>query len=277
VQVTQLAAYAVKSLGGLSLDQALITPQGLADDRRWAVVDPHGRTVTARECHALLGITAQAHAHGVRLRTRAGEERDVPTPPADAPTVEVALSRVARLTLGESAASDWLSSRVGREVRLVHLSDPEAREIGAGHGGRPGETMNLADAGPVLLVSEASVSRLRDWVLEESGEEWVDQDEAVARFRGNVVIDGDVPFAEDGWRRVRIGDVTYRRGELCDRCVMTTIALGTLETTHEPIRTLARHRKWDGQTWFGVRLVPELEPGATGHVRIGDEVAPEGG
>jgi uncharacterized protein len=135
--------------------------------------------------------------------------------------------------------------------------------------------MNLSDAGPILLVSDASVARLRDWVLEESGEEWVDHQQAVARFRGNVVVDGDVPFDEDRWHSVRIGHLTYRASELCDRCVMTTIDLDSLETTKEPVRTLARHRRWDGQTWFGVRLVPELGPGGTGLVRVGDDVVPE--
>jgi uncharacterized protein YcbX len=36
----------------------------------------------------------------------------------------------------------------------------------------------------------------------------------------------------------------------------------------EPLRTLARHRTWDGKTWFGVRLVPR-EPG---RIRVGDPV-----
>lgn len=275
MQVTQLATYAVKSLGGVLVDEAEVTPQGLVHDRRWAVVDPQGRLVTARECHALLGVTARPHVDGVRLATRDGDEHDLPTPPPDAATVEVGLSRVERLTLGDAGASAWLSAQVGREVRLVHLADLSAREIGAGHGGEPGETMNLADAGPVLLVSEASVARLRDWVVEESGAEWVDHREALARFRGNVVVDGDVPFEEDRWRKVRIGRLTYRASELCDRCVMTTIDLDTLETTKEPVRTLARHRKWDGLTWFGVRLVPEIGPGSTGRVRVGDDVVPE--
>ena len=33
---------------------------------------------------------------------------------------------------------------------------------------------------------------------------------------------------------------------------MTTIDPCTHATGHEPIRTLARHRRWDGATWFAV-------------------------
>ena len=39
----------------------------------------------------------------------------------------------------------------------------------------------------------------------------------------------------------------------------------------EPIRTLSRHRRWDGKTWFAVNLVPET----TGTVNVGDEVVVE--
>ena len=34
------------------------------------------------------------------------------------------------------------------------------------------------------------------------------------------------------------------------------------------IRTLARHRSWEGKTWFAVQLVPEV----LGDLRVGDEV-----
>ena len=39
-------------------------------------------------------------------------------------------------------------------------------------------------------------------------------------------------------------------------------------------RTLARHRKWDGATWFAMQLVPELD-GVRGVVAVGDGVTPE--
>ena len=37
----------------------------------------------------------------------------------------------------------------------------------------------------------------------------------------------------------------------------------------EPLRTLAKHRRFDGLTWFGMNLVPDT-PGA--EIRIGDDV-----
>ena len=61
-----------------------------------------------------------------------------------------------------------------------------------------------------------------------------------------------------------------RFSEHCDRCVLPTIDPVTLTSTHEPTRTLARHRQWDHKVHFGVRLVPLT----TGTLRVGDEVRP---
>jgi uncharacterized protein YcbX len=76
---------------------------------------------------------------------------------------------------------------------------------------------------------------------------------------------------------VRIGDVTYRFAEHCDRCVMTTIDPATTATGKEPLRTLARHRRWGGKTWFGIRLVPTargtLAPGDDVEVLLRDELS----
>jgi uncharacterized protein YcbX len=246
-----------------------VTPLGLDGDRRWAVLDGEGRTLTTLERATLLGVRAEPTATGVRL-TRAGEVLEVATPGPEAPTVATTLSRVDRLRTADPDASRWLSRLVGRQVVLVHQGDDLVRSVSAGHGGLPGERLSLADTNPLHLVSESSVDRLRDWVAESQGEEWLPRDEAVRRFRPNLVVDGEEPFAEDTWHRVRIGAATYRLGELCDRCTMTTVDRDHA-TPQEPNRTLARHRRWDGVTRFGVRLVPELY-GATAQVAVGDEV-----
>lgn len=279
MQVTRLATYPLKSAAGVSAQEATLTSIGLEHDRRWAVLDPDGRCVTARECHGLLGITASPTPTGLRLADRSGAAIEVGTPdPATEGTVPVQISRLGHLVPAAPEADAWLTGRLGRELRLAHLADPCAREIGTAHGGRPGETMSLADAGPLLLVTDASVMRLSDLVAQETGEPWLDHDEATERFRPTVVVDGDEPFAEDTWARVRIGDATFRTGEDCDRCVLTTIDVGSpaspgdLRTGPEPIRTLSRHRRHDGRTWFGIRLIPELAPGATAMLRVGDSV-----
>lgn len=272
MQVTRLTTYPVKSMGGEDAPYALVTPQGLRGDRRWVVLDEAGNRISARECHALLGLLATATPRGLMITARDGALHHVREPGPDASRVATRMSRIGELTAADEESSAWLSERIGRAVTLAHQGDPTSREIGESHGGRPGETMSLADAGPILLVSETSAARLCEWVAETQQAEWLAPADAVRRFRANVVIDGAEPFAEDGWERVRIGEATYRRGELCDRCVMTTIDLDTLTTTPEPIRTLARHRRWEGSTWFGVRLIPELAVGETAGISVGSPV-----
>ncbi|MFG1706860.1 MOSC domain-containing protein [Nonomuraea sp. M3C6] len=89
------------------------------------------------------------------------------------------------------------------------------------------------------------------------------------RFRPNVVIDGvGTPFAEDEWKRVRIGAVDFRVTKGCDRCVLTTIDTATYTKGKEPIRTLSRHRKRDGKVWFGINLIPD----APGRITQGDSI-----
>lgn len=272
MHVTRLTTYPLKSAAGLDSFSATVTRIGLLGDRRWVVLDPQGRRVSARECHALLGITVGLTDSGLRLTSRGGDTCEVVEPGPGAPTVAVQISRLDRLALADQRASDWLSEVTERELRLAYLADEMAREIGAHHGGRVGETMSLADAGPILLVTEASVDRIRDLVTQESGEEWLGRDEAIERFRPNVVVTGAGAFAEDSWQRIRIGGVTYRFGEQCDRCVMTTLDPRTLMTEREPIRTLARHRSWAGNTWLGIRLVPELRSGDTGGIEVSEQV-----
>jgi uncharacterized protein len=88
----------------------------------------------------------------------------------------------------------------------------------------------------------------------------------MSRFRPNVVIEGTAPWAEDGWRRVRIGEVTFRAAKSCSRCVVSTTDPSTGERGKEPLRTLARHRRFSDQLVFGQNLIPER----TGRVRSGD-------
>jgi uncharacterized protein YcbX len=85
------------------------------------------------------------------------------------------------------------------------------------------------------------------------------------------VVSGAAAWAEDGWRRLRIGPVTFRAVKGSDRCVFTTIDPDTAAKGQEPLFALARHRRWDGKVWFGVNLIPDA-PGPEALIRLGDPV-----
>ncbi|HEU4998692.1 MAG TPA: MOSC N-terminal beta barrel domain-containing protein [Lapillicoccus sp.] len=286
MRVTGLRLYPVKSLGGVEVESAVVEPWGFAGDRRWALVDEAGELVTAREVHQLLRLTAEpVDDDTIRITDRADGESILVDTPLGLTPVPVSISRQGSAPPADDDVSAWVSDRVGTRLRLVWQEDPRRRPISGAHGGQPGDVMNLADAGPVLLVSETSMARLNEWISAENDQPDVpdispdDISDAAAgpvtgaldilRFRGNVVIDGEGPFAEDGWPGVRVGDVEFRTTECCDRCVMTTLDPVTLEGGKEPIRTMARHRRWDGKTWFGTRLV---RTGGGDRVHVGDPV-----
>jgi uncharacterized protein len=269
--VARVRLYPVKSLAGVDVTAADVEPWGLRGDRRWMVVDASGEVLTARERHALLSVRAMPDDEGgVTLDAAGSASLHVP-PPAGPADVAVGISRLDRATAAGQAADHWLSDVLDEPVRLVWLDDPTRRPVSPAHGGRAGDPLSLADAGPLLLTSTSSLAQLEEWMRQEADRRGEPDPAALdmLRFRPNVVVDGNFePFAEDGWRSLRLGAGTYRFAEQCDRCVMTTLDPGTQRGGKEPLRTLARHRHWDGKTWFGVRLVPTS--GAA--LAVGDEV-----
>lgn len=273
MHVTGLWIHPVKSLGGQAVDSARVEPWGLEGDRRWGLVDPSGEKVTARDLHALLRLHAE-QVDDETIRIHDGGESILVDIPLGLPPIPVSHARQGFAPPADQDVSEWISERVGRPLRLVWQEEPTQRRMSGAHGGLVGDTLSLADAGPVLLTSEASLAQLQEWVDARAAEDDPGAGAAsplsMVRFRPNVVIDGGEPFAEDGWGTLRIGEVRFRTAEVCDRCVMTTIDPETIVAGKEPIRTLARHRTWDGKTWFGTRLVPLDE----GRIALGDEVVP---
>nr|WP_210728173.1 MOSC N-terminal beta barrel domain-containing protein [Cellulomonas septica] len=270
--------FPVKSLRGFDVPEADVDPWGVRGDRRWMVVTGDGTVLTAREHPRMLGVRATPGAGSLRLTADGAADLVVAEPVDAQPDVPVGLSRLDRATAAGADVDAWLSDVLGRSVRLVWLDDPRRRSVSLDHGGRPGDALNLSDAGPLLVTTEASMAALNAWiadrVLETADPTGAPQPPAplpMERFRPNLVVGGDLePFEEDRWAGLRVGGVELRFAERCDRCSLTTVDLDALVTTKEPIRTLARHRREDGKTWFGVRMVPVT----TGRVAVGDAATP---
>lgn len=175
----------------------------------------------------------------------------------------------------EAKAQLWFAERLGPhelgEVRLLCLEDPLARRIDPAFGA-PGETVSMADGYPLLATTTASLAALNAWLAEAERPALPTE-----RFRPNLVIDGTEPWEEEGWRRVRVGELTFRAVKLCGRCIVTTTDQESGERLgQEPLRTLNKRRRFDKKAVFGVNLIPDrpdLVTGpALGTLRVGDQV-----
>ena len=258
--------FPIKSCRGWSVDSAVVEPWGLAGDRRWMVVDEAGEVITAREANRLVLVRPELTSDGLRLTAPDLPPLDVPTPdPAGQVPVAIWSSQLTAATAG-SEADAWFSKAIGRTARLVHLDDPTRRPTSPAFS-EPEDRVSFADGYPLLVATEASLAALNDVVVERS--EGAHPPLPMTRFRPNVVVAGTEAWEEDDWRRIRIGDAVFRAVKGCARCVLTTIDPETAVRGREPIASLARVRRWDGATWFGVNLVPDT-PGAT--IRVDDEV-----
>jgi uncharacterized protein YcbX len=90
------------------------------------------------------------------------------------------------------------------------------------------------------------------------------------RFRPNIVVDGNLPWEEDQWRTLAVGQGEMRLVKPCARCIMTTVDPETGEASdlREPLRTLAGFRRTDDGVIFGMNGIH------TSHstIRVGDPV-----
>jgi hypothetical protein len=266
-ELRSIHVYPLKAARGHAPREAVVEPWGLAGDRLWVLIDETGKVVTQRPRPRMaLAAAEPLPGGGIRLSAPGCEPLTVPVPePTGTTTVEIWNDKVEGVP-ADAAAHAWFSDCLGTEVRLVHLDDPATRRpIDPGYA-RPGETVSFADGYPLLLTALASLDALNALIAQ--GDRPDEGPLPMNRFRPNVVVGGTGSWAEDDWSRIAIGEVTFRVAKMCGRCVVTTTDQTTAERGREPLRTLARHRRFGDKLVFGQNLVPE----SPGTVRVGDPV-----
>lgn len=257
VILSQLFVYPLKSAAGIALTQSRIGALGLEHDRRWMVVDPTGMLVTQRErpelAHvrtSLVGECLRLHAPGLPplelplILTRGTPTHAIMwTTPVDALVVE--------------AATDWISTFLGGDFRLVYMPDSSHRP----YPDRTDTPLSFVDGNPLSLVSEASLDDLNARLAKP-----VD----LRNFRHNIVVRGCEAYAEDAWETVQIGPLRLERLGPCVRCMLVNVDPDTGEHGREPLRTLARYRRYGQEVRFGVLY--RIVSGVSSTISTGDTV-----
>jgi uncharacterized protein YcbX len=259
--LAEIRIFPVKGLHGGTDDSAVVEPRGLAGDRRWMVVDEPGRFLSQRELPRMALLSARIVAGGITLAAAGRAPLFVATPTqGHARAVTVWDDTVAALPAGRAAGA-WLSEALGAACTLVFQADAASRPVRPDHAA-PGDVVSFADGFPILLGAAESLADLNARLARRV---------PMLRFRPNLVVEGAPAWAEDGWRRVRIGGAVFRVVKACDRCIVTTIDpdTGDRPDPEEPLRTLKTFRRdAGGRVYFGQNLVPER----CGTIRVGDAV-----
>jgi uncharacterized protein YcbX len=232
-------------------DEIMLETWGVADNRRFYLVDDDGRRFTLTRSGELARASADYDPETDRLSVRVDGGGDV----VDG-TVELG-ERIqteffgGRTVTGHVVVGPWaeaFSRLAGRPLRLVKLDWP-----GQAH---PPE---LAAS----LVSEASVA-----ALSRAAGAPVD----ARRFRMLIGIDGVAEHEEDEWigRRVRVGAAVIAPSDHDARCMITTRNPDTGVVDLDTLRLIKSYRGLrNGDLDFGV-VAAVVEPG---RVRVGDPVA----
>lgn len=262
MKVTELNIYPIKSTRRITLDESPVLPRGLPWDRRWMLVDSAGNFITARQQPMLATVQTTVGEQTLSVEAAGREPLELPLQPARRETTRVSVWKDSLDAVPAGRQADaWFSDFLGLSCRLVQLTDDLSREVNPDYG-RPGDEVSFADGFPLLLITQASLADLNNRL---------EQPVEMRRFRPNLVVDGDMPYAEDHWRRIRVGGVEFEGVKNCSRCVFTTIDpdSGRKHPDKEPLRTLSTYRRRPrGGVYFGQNLIPR----SGGLIHVGDQV-----
>ncbi|GBR12204.1 MOSC domain-containing protein [Asaia spathodeae] len=256
-RIAALYIHPVKSLHRIDVAALNLEPWGPRGDRRWLVVSPEGKFMTQRQYPAMARIITALEGENLYLSGGTATPLMLVPPGPDAPLALVSVWKDRDIEARDAgdAAAEWVSTFLETPCRLVYMAAPErARPAAFG-------SVSFADGFPLLVTNTASLTDLN---------ERLDQPVPMERFRPNIVVESETPWAEDTWRILKIGSVELELVKPCSRCIVTTIdqETGTIPVAREPLRTMTGFRHQPGGVMFGQNAI--IRRG--GAIRLGDQI-----
>ncbi len=263
--VKSLAIYPLKAGEAHAVQEAQVTPEGLAGDRRFVLVDARGTFASQRSLPGLARLHLSVGPSGLTLTW--GEK-------ALSVTQASGRLRSVKVWKDEVQAQDWgdevhrfVSDLAGQDLWLCEALAEAPRHVARAYTGNAEVPYYFADGFPFLVIAEESLLLLNE-KLERNGHAPV----SMNRFRPNIVIAGWEAHAEDKIQRIRLGQsIELQLAKPCSRCLVTCVEQETGRVGKEPLQTLSSYRRVEGQgVLFGQNAY--LLAGAGEILRVGDRV-----
>lgn len=256
--VKEIYIYPIKSLAGISCQNALAEEMGFENDRRWMLIDAENQMITQREHRIMsqfypqisdgkISITFQDQKHEFSIEEHLDNSIAVNVWDDKSEVIEV-----------NESTSKWFSQHLGFECKLVKIMKNGDRKH---ESSKLKETFNvsLADGYPYLMIGSQSLDFLNEKLADKI---------TVLRFRPNIVISSQSPHEEDDFTTFKIGEVQFKNIKPCGRCIMVNNDPDNGKLKKEPLKTLSKYRNVNNSVLFGTNIV-SLNSGI---INVGDEI-----
>ncbi len=254
IRVARLSIAPVRALGLRHPEAIDVTEAGVAEDRRFFLIDDRDRLVDRIVAGPLVRVAAWTDPAATRLALTFPDGTVIDEPVELGEPIEARIH--SRTAIGHLVVGPWaaaLEPFAGRRVRIVRCDRPGGTRV------KEGRVRNA-----VSLVSDGSLRRLAS----ELGQDVVDS----RRFRMLIEVEGAAAHEEDRWigGRIAIGSAELAITKGVDRGAITTQHPETGAPDLDTLRSIIAYRglTLDRQVLFGV-LGEVARPG---RIAVGDEV-----
>src|SRR4051812_5149636 len=129
MELSGLFIYPVKSLGGISLNEALVENRGLQFDRRWMLVDETGRFLTQRELPKMATLKVSLESENLKI-TFGNDALLIPLQPMSNEKIKVQIWQSnCEARLYDETINAWFSDVLQKKCGLVQMPEETQRMV----------------------------------------------------------------------------------------------------------------------------------------------------
>ena len=247
VSVKRLYTYPVKSCGALKLETMSFNAGLPENDRLFTLaLEKSGRILDAKTNPKVAQISVQFDNETDFLSLRIPNDNNwypLNTDQIDKESEKVSEKdvncntrvclRKVQMENVKSPAIPVISKFLSEEIKILRIISSV-------------EGLNLQMKSPLLAICTASLEWLNDRLTNPKSLEKLE-----LRFRPNIVIQTSIPFEEESWKKIKIGNAVFEVEGNCTRCGAVCIDPETGTRQKEPLETITKCRS---ETTFGIYI-----------------------